>query len=86
MTAGFGEVLQAIHAYELAKQGKSFEEIVKTCEEYKHFVRSDFTVDQIKHLIKTGRVSKTLAKFMSVLNIKVMLKRSSESNIAFAEH
>ena len=84
MTAGFGEGLQAIHAYELAKQGKSFKEIVKECEEFKHFVRSDFTVGNIKHLIKTGRVSKALARFMRLLNIKVLLKRSDESNIAFA--
>lgn len=84
MTAGFGEGLQAIHAYELVKEGKSFEEIVKECEEFKHYVRSDFTVGNIKHLIKTGRVSKALARFMRLLNIKVMLKRSDESNIAFA--
>ena len=84
MTAGFGEGLQVIHAHDLAKKGWSFEDIIKECENYKHYVRSDFTVDQIKHLIKTGRVSKTLAKFMTVLNIKVMLKRSSNSDIAFA--
>ena len=30
MTAGFGEGLQAIRAYELVLEGKSFEEIVKT--------------------------------------------------------
>ena len=84
MTAGFGEGLQAIHAYELTKKGKSFEEIVSLCENFKHFVRSDFTVDQIKYLVSTGRVSKGLARFISVLNIKVLLKRSKESSIEFA--
>lgn len=84
MTAGFGEGLQVIHAYNLVKEGKSFEEIITECEKYKHFVRSDFTVDQIKYLLSTGRVNKALAKFISVLNIKVMLKRSEESKIAFA--
>lgn len=84
MTAGFGEGLQAIHAFTLVKEGKSFEEIITECEKYKHFVRSDFTVDQIKYLLSTGRVNKALAKFISVLNIKVMLKRSEESKIAFA--
>lgn len=84
MTAGFGEGLQVIHAYNLVKEGKSFEEIITECEKYKHFVRSDFTVDQIKYLVSTGRVNKALAKFISVLNIKVMLKRSEESKIAFA--
>ena len=84
MTAGFGEGLQAIHAYELVKEGKSFEEIVKECEEFKHYVRSDFTVDNIKFLLKTGRVGKALARFVHLLNIKILLKRSSESKIAFA--
>lgn len=84
MTAGLGEGLQAIHAYELVKQGKSFEEIVKECEEFKHYVRSDFTVDNIKYLLKTGRVGKALARFVHLLNIKILLKRNSESKIAFA--
>ena len=84
MTAGFGEGLQAIRAYKLVQKGKSFDEIVSDCEKYRKYVRSDFTVDKIKYLVSTGRVSKSLARFMSLLNIKVMLKRSSESAIAFA--
>jgi DegV family protein with EDD domain len=84
MTAGFGEGLQAIHAYELVKDGKSYEEIIQECEEFKHYVRSDFTVDNVKYLINTGRVSKTLARFLRLLNIKILLKRSDKSDIAFA--
>lgn len=84
MTAGLGEGLQAIRAAELVKEGKSFEEIIEEVEKYKPFVRSDFTVDKIKYLVSTGRVSKSLARFISLLNIKVMLKRSQESAIAFA--
>ena len=83
MTAGLGEGLQAIHAYELVEQGKSFEEVVNECEEFKHFVRSDFTVDDVKYLLQTGRVSKALARFVHLLNIKILLKRNSESKIAF---
>ena len=84
MTAGFGEGLQAIRAYELVKEGKSFEEIVKECETFKRFVRSDFTVDNIKYLLKTGRVGKALARFVHLLNIKILLKRNDESKIAFS--
>lgn len=83
MTAGFGEGLQAIHAYELVQEGKKFGEIVDECETFKHFVRSDFTVDNIKYLIKTGRAGKALARFIHLLNIKVLLKRDSESKISF---
>ena len=84
MTAGFGEGLQAIHASELVKQGLDYADIVKQCEEFKHFVRSDFTVDNIKYLLSTGRVSKVLGKFLNLINIRVMLKRSEKSTIAFA--
>ena len=84
MTAGFGEGLQAVHAYELAKKGKSFEEIIKDAEIYKHYIRSDFTVDKIKYLLNTGRVSKTLARFATLFNIKVLLKRSKDSKIEFS--
>lgn len=85
MTAGFGEGLQAIKAYELVSSGLAFDEIVNKLEEFKHYVRSDFTVDNIKYLISTGRVSKALARFISLLKVKVLLKRSDKSNIAFAE-
>ena len=84
MTAGLGEGLQAIHAHELIKEGKNFEEIVKEAEVFKHYVRSDFTVDNIKFLLKTGRVGKAFARFVHLLNIKILLKRNSESKIAFA--
>ncbi len=84
MTAGLGEGLQAIHCHELIKSGKDFETIVKECEEFKHYVRSDFTVDNIKFLLKTGRVGKAFARFIHLLNIKILLKRSEESKIAFA--
>ena len=82
MTAGFGEGLQAIHAYELVKEGKSFTEVKKLVDEYKLFVRSDFTVGNVRYLIKTGRASKTLAKFVNFLKIKLLLKHNDESKIA----
>ncbi|MCR4879408.1 MAG: DegV family protein [Bacilli bacterium] len=82
MTAGLGEGLQVIHADSLVKAGKSFAEVKKECEQYKLFVRSDFTVGNVKYLIKTGRASKALAKFVNFLKIKVLLKHNEESNIA----
>lgn len=82
MTAGLGEGLQVIHADSLVKAGKSFAEVKKECEQYKLFVRSDFTVGNVKYLIKTGRASKALAKFVNFLKIKVLLKHNEESKIA----
>ncbi len=84
MTAGLGEGLQVINADKLVKEGKNFEEIVEECEKFKLHVRSDFTVDNIKYLIKTGRVAKTLARFINLMKIKILLKHNDESKIAFA--
>ena len=83
-TAGLGEGLQVIHAQELIDEGKDFDAIVEELNEFKHYVRSDFTVDNIKYLLRTGRVLKTLGRFVNFLNIKILLKRSDHSIIAFA--
>lgn len=84
MTAGLGEGMQAIHAQELADSGVPFEELIKECEKFKLEVRSEFTVDNIKYLVKTGRVNKHLGRFIRLMNIKVLLKNDEESKIAFA--
>ena len=80
-TAGFGEGMQAIKAQELVKEGKSFKEIVDYLEEYKWKVRSEFTVDTVKYLLKTGRVNAILAKIVKILSLKIMLYGSYESKI-----
>lgn len=80
-TAGFGEGLQAIKAYELAKEGKSLKEIAEFMEEFKWKVRSEFTVDTIKYLLKTGRVNAILAKIVKLISLKLMLYGSYESKI-----
>ena len=81
MTAGFGEGLLAIRAAELSKKGKSFEDIINDIENFKYKVRSEFTVDDVNYLAKTGRVSKVVAKIANALKIKVMLKGSNDSTI-----
>lgn len=80
-TAGFGEALQAMHAARQVRRGKTFREIVLDAEEYKWKVRSEFTVDNIKYLTKTGRVNNFVATIANVLRIKVLLRGSYQSNI-----
>lgn len=83
-TAGFGEGLQAIHASELVRKGLDFKTICYECEKFKFQVRSEFTVGDIKYLIKKGRVSALLAKFINFLRIKFILKGSNKSKIEVA--
>ncbi len=80
-TAGFGEGLQAIKAFELAKEGKSLKEIIEFMEDFKWKVRSEFTVDTIKYLLKTGRVNAILAKIVSLISLKILLFGNYESKI-----
>ena len=81
MTAGFGEGLQAIHLAKLAKKGMDFESLKLEGEDFKQYVHSEFTVDDINFLAKTGRVSRLVAKIANALHIKVMLKGSKDSTI-----
>lgn len=80
-TAGFGEGIQAIHAYELSKNNVTFNELINECESFSFKVRSEFTVDKIKYLAKTGRVNPIVAKGADLLHIKILLKGSDESKI-----
>ncbi len=80
-TAGFGEGLQAIKAYELAQEGKSLKEIIDFMEDFKWKVRSEFTVDTVKYLLKTGRVNAILAKIVKLISLKIMLYGSYDSTI-----
>lgn len=80
-TAGFGEGIQAIKLAKEAEYGKDFSSLIKEAEEFKYRVRSEFTVDDINFLARTGRVNKVVAKIANVLKIKVLLKGSNESTI-----
>ena len=80
-TAGFGEGMIAIKGQDLVKEGKPFKEIIDFLEEYKWKVRSEFTVDTVQYLLKTGRVNAILAKIVKILSLKIMLYGSYESKI-----
>lgn len=81
-TAGFGEGLQAIHAYELSKNIQDFDTLIEKCEQFVYKVRSEFTVDKIKYLARTGRVNPLMAKGADLLHIKIILKGTNDSKIA----
>lgn len=81
LTASFGEAMVAIYAYELTKQNLDFKEICQKTEEYVLSVRSEFTVNSIKYLANTGRVSSFAAALASVLAIKPLLYGSPQGKI-----
>ncbi len=80
-TAGLGEGRIALKAYEYAREGLSFTEVISKIEKYIEIVRSEFTVDSIKYLANTGRVSNFKALIAGVLSIKPLLYGSKEGKI-----
>lgn len=80
-SAGLGEGRIALKAYEFVQEGLSFKEVISKIEDYVKIVRSEFTVDSIKYLANTGRVSNFKALIASVLSIRPLLYGSNEAKI-----
>lgn len=81
LSASMGE---GMLVYKLAlqkKNGLNFEEAVKWAEENKLKICHLFTVDDLNHLSKSGRLSKTSAFFGSMLNIKPVLHVDEEGRL-----
>ncbi|MYL64738.1 DegV family EDD domain-containing protein [Bacillus hwajinpoensis] len=72
--ASLGYGLMAIHAAELAENGKSFEQISESLHsDYLTHMEHIFTVDDLEFLQRGGRVSKASAFFGGMLKIKPVL-------------
>ncbi len=63
----------AVHASEMAAEGKSVDEIIKDCERYIVSWRCYLLVDTLEYLQKGGRLSKTAAFVGTLLDIKPIL-------------
>jgi len=70
-SVGFGLVVHK--AAQMAKEGKSKEEILNAIRFYAGHMEHIFTVDDLEYLYRGGRVSKTAAVVGSLLNIKPIL-------------
>ncbi|HIS57204.1 MAG: DegV family protein [Lachnospiraceae bacterium] len=73
MNVSLSEGLLVHKAWKKKEAGCSLEENVKWLEENKLHVCVKFTVDDLHHLQRGGRVSKTTAVVGSILNIKPMM-------------
>ena len=70
LNVSLGDSILVIYANELKAKGISYEEIVKKIEDTKNQINVQFTVNDLFHLQRGGRVSKTVAVVGSVLNLK----------------
>ncbi|WP_086348457.1 DegV family protein [Candidatus Enterococcus clewellii] len=71
--ASLGQGLLVYKAIEMKKKGHSLEDVLLWMEENKMNVQSWVTVDDLKHLERGGRISKTTAAIGGLMNIKPII-------------
>lgn len=81
LCASLGQGLLVYHSVMQKKQGKSIEEVRDFAEEKKNFLCHWFTVDDLNHLRRGGRISRATAVLGSVLNIKPILHTDAEGRL-----
>ena len=81
LSASMGEGLLVYKAVQLRKQGKSMEETAAWLEDNKLHSIHVFTVDDLFHLYRGGRVSKTAAVIGTLVGIKPLLHVDDEGHL-----
>ena len=81
LNASLGEGVSVYRGVELMKAGKSMEEVYDILMEEREHVNVLFTVNDLNHLQRGGRVSKTTAVVGSLVNIKPILTVTSEGKL-----
>ena len=81
LCASLGEGLLVHKAVCQKKEGKSLAEITEWLEENKLHLCHNFTVDDLTHLYRGGRVSKAAAVFGTMVNIKPVLHVDDEGHL-----
>ena len=79
--ASLGEGLLVHKAVEMRNSGKSFEETCEWVKEHAQNMIHLFTVDDLNHLFRGGRVSRSAAFIGTVLNIKPVLHVDDEGRL-----
>jgi len=79
--ACLGEGLLVYEAVNRKNEGQSLEEVVDWLEEYKMKLHSWVTVDDIRHLERSGRISSVSATLGSVLNVKPIIVMNEKGGL-----
>ena len=84
LNVSLGESIMVLHANSLKEKGASYEETVNAIEALIPHINVQFTVDDLFHLQRGGRVSKTTALVGSALNLKPFLYVSDTGTLVAA--
>ena len=79
LNASLGEGVSVMRAALLRREGKGMEEVLKVLEEERDHVNVWFTVDDLHHLQRGGRVSKTTAVVGRKKALKTLVTKMEES-------
>ncbi|MCM1182001.1 MAG: DegV family protein [Roseburia sp.] len=82
LSAECGQALLVYKAVELKKQGRTLDEIGDWLEENKRHLVVQFTVEDLFHLVRGGRLSKSTAVLGTALNIQPILHVDKEGKLA----
>ena len=74
LNASIGEGILVLKAHDLMKEGKNIDEIAEEITKLIPYACSYFTVDQLKYLVRGGRLSKVSGMLGTLLNIKPVLR------------
>ena len=81
LSASMGEGLMVYRAMQLKNEGKSIDEVAQYIISHSENFCHQFTVDDLNHLYRGGRVSKAAAVLGTLASIKPMLHVSSEGKL-----
>ena len=81
LSASMGEGLMVYYAVRLKKQGKTIDEVAAYIQEHIQNFCHQFTVDDLNHLYRGGRVSRGTAILGTIAGIKPMLHVSPEGKL-----
>ena len=81
LNVSLAETILYLYAENMKANGSTYGEIVTKLEEMKSHINTTFVVDDLFHLQRGGRVSKTTAVVGSALNLKPVLYINSEGGL-----
>ena len=81
LCASMGEGLLLYKTLQLKEQGKSLDEIAEWIEENKLHICHNVTVDDLNHLHRGGRISKTTAVLGTMVKIKPIIHMDNEGKL-----
>ncbi len=81
LSASLGEGLMVYKAVELKEKGKTIDEVVQYIEDNKLHFCHQFTVEDLNHLYRGGRVSKATAVLGTMISIKPILHVDDEGRL-----